>query len=98
MGRGVDVDVVSGWLRRHHNGMDRESEARALREVQERLNQRFPYVGIKVVEAAVRVAHSKLTGPVRDFVPVLVEHEARDRLAQMVDYSLPESPRGVVRG
>jgi len=64
VGRGVDVDVVSGWLRRHHDGMDRESEARALREVQERLNQRFPYVGIKVVEAAVRVAHLKLTGPV----------------------------------
>jgi hypothetical protein len=34
-----------------------------------------------VVEAAVRLAHSELTGPVRDFVPVLVEHAARDRLA-----------------
>jgi hypothetical protein len=79
--------------------MDRELETRALREVQERLTQRFPYVGAEVVEAAVRVAaYSKLTGPVRDFVPVLVEHEARQRLAHIVDYSSPPSERQLVSG
>lgn len=76
--------------------MDHELETRALQEVQERLTQRFPYLGAEVVEAAVRVAYSKLTGPVRDFVPVLVEHEARQRLAQMVDYSSPLPRRHLV--
>ncbi|GAA2502299.1 hypothetical protein GCM10009858_45520 [Terrabacter carboxydivorans] len=54
---------------------------RALREVQTRLQTRFPDLDPEVVEAAVRLAHSEMTGRVRDFVPVLVEHAARDRLA-----------------
>ena len=61
--------------------MDRHDEVAALGEVKERLAERFPDLGPDVVEAAVRVAHSQLTGPIRDFVPVLVEHIARDRLA-----------------
>ena len=32
------------------------------------------------------------------FVPVLVEHAARERLAQMVDYSSPSSQRHLVSG
>jgi hypothetical protein len=52
--------------------------------VQERLSGRFPDIDPQVVEAAVRVAHSQLTGPIRDFVPVLVEHIARDQLGSMV--------------
>ena len=43
--------------------------------------QRFPDLDDGVVEAAVRVAHSELTGRVRDFVPVLVERVARERLS-----------------
>ena len=54
---------------------------RALADVQARLQARFPDLDSEVVEAAVRLSHSKLTGRVRDFVPVLVEHAARDRLA-----------------
>ena len=74
--------------------MDHEAEARALQDVQERLRQRFPQLAHEVVEAAVRVAHAQLTGPVRDFVPVLVEHEARERLAPLVSGSpqLDQSP------
>lgn len=64
--------------------MDAHDEVAALDEVQERLSQRFPDLGPDVVEAAVRVAHSQLTGPIRDFVPVLVEHIARDRLGSLV--------------
>ncbi|MGO4596025.1 three-helix bundle dimerization domain-containing protein [Terrabacter sp. 2RAF25] len=61
--------------------MDRTDELRALADVQARLEERFPDLDSEVVEAAVRVSHSQLTGHVRDFVPVLVEHAARDRLA-----------------
>ncbi len=49
-------------------------------EVQERLEARFPDVDRTVVEAAVRIAQSEITGPVRDFVPLLVERAARARL------------------
>lgn len=66
--------------------MDAHDEASALDEVQERLSGRFPQLEPDVVEAAVRVAHAQLTGPIRDFVPVLVEHIARDRLVSMVSH------------
>lgn len=64
-----------------HVSMDRAAEGKALAEVQARLQARFPDLHPDVVAAAVRLAHSELDGPVRDFVPVLVEHAARDRLA-----------------
>jgi len=62
--------------------MNAHDEVAALDEVQERLSQRFPDLGPDVVEAAVRVAHSQLTGPIRDFVPVFVERVARDELSR----------------
>ncbi len=71
--------------------MDRDAERRALAEVQARLEQRFPHLHPDVVAAAVTVAHQSLDGPVRDFVPVLVEHAARDRLA----FADPEAPEQV---
>ena len=58
--------------------------------VQARLQERFPELDSEVVEAAVRLSHSELTGHVRDFVPVLVEHAARDRLA----FALRDPDRG----
>lgn len=61
--------------------MDREKELAEVVGVQERLGERFPQLGPEVVEAAVRLAHSELTGDIRDFVPLLVEHAARDRLS-----------------
>lgn len=61
--------------------MDGKTEAQALTDVRDRLAERFPDLGEDVVETAVRAAHSELTGPIREFVPVLVEHAARDRLA-----------------
>lgn len=75
--------------------MDGASENKALQEVQGRLNARFPDLGDEVVEAAVRLAHSQLTGPIRDFVPILVEHAARERLAALGDYSSPHASRPV---
>ena len=63
--------------------MDERSERDALQDVQDRLKNRFPHLGHEVVEAAVRVAQAQLNGPIRDYVPVLVEHLARDRLSGM---------------
>ncbi len=53
-------------------------------EVEERLRARFPELDPTVVEAAVRVAGSEITGPVRDFVPLLAERAARERLQRLV--------------
>ncbi|MGW5237530.1 three-helix bundle dimerization domain-containing protein [Monashia sp. NPDC004114] len=62
-----------------------------MEEVVARLSERFPGVALEVIEAAVRVAHEGLEGPVRDYVPVLVEHAARDRIAAFADR--PDSPQ-----
>ncbi len=61
--------------------MDRSDEARAVDSVIDRLAAHFPDVPRVQVESVVREEHHRLDGnPIRDFVPVLVEHEARDRL------------------
>ena len=61
--------------------MNAEEEARAVDQVIDRLAQRFPDVPRDRVAAIVGEEHLGLEGnPIRDFVPVLVEHEARDRL------------------
>lgn len=75
--------------------MDRAAERKALVEVQARLEQRFPHLHPDVVGAAVSLAHSELDGPVRDFVPVLVEHAARDRLASVEPGSPAAAPGDV---
>ena len=62
--------------------MDDEHEQLAMDDVRERLCQLFPELDPAVVEAAVRLSYAELTeSPIRDFVPILVEHAARDRLA-----------------
>jgi hypothetical protein len=45
----------------------------------------------------VRLAHSELTGGIRDYVPVLVEHNARDRLAAIAEQQDP-APTGSASG
>ncbi len=71
--------------------MEPEAEQRALDDVRSRLQQRFPHVDSAIIEAAVRSAHTELTGRVRDFVPVLVEHVARDRLS-ILTVDAPRQP------
>jgi hypothetical protein len=63
--------------------MDPAHEARAMAEVQERLEERFPDLDPTVVAAAIQTAAAGITGPVRDFIPVLVERAARQRLEQV---------------
>jgi hypothetical protein len=70
--------------------MDPAHEERAIAEVQVRLEARFPDLDPTVVEAAVRLAQAEITGPVRDFVPLLVEKAARDRLQQARDGGGPD--------
>ena len=61
--------------------MNAEEEARAVDQVVDRLAARFPDVSRDRVAAIVGEEHLELEGnPIRDFVPVLVEHEARERL------------------
>jgi hypothetical protein len=61
--------------------MNAEEEARAVDQVVDRLAARFPDVSRDRVAAVVGEEHVELEGnPIRDFVPVLVEHEARERL------------------
>jgi hypothetical protein len=72
--------------------MDKDLEAKEIDEVCQRLAVRFPQLGAEVIEGAVRLAHSELTGGIRDFVPVLVEHNARDRLAAFAAERTNEQP------
>lgn len=56
---------------------------RALGDVVDRLAAKFPALSREYIEDVVQQEHSLLdTGRVRAFVPVLVEHAARDRLAR----------------
>jgi hypothetical protein len=56
-------------------------EREAVEQVFERLTVRFPEVPVETVRQTVHKIHDDLDGPVRDYVPLLVEHAARDALA-----------------
>ncbi|MCH6469472.1 three-helix bundle dimerization domain-containing protein [Sinomonas terrae] len=73
--------------------MERQTEIQALKNVRSRLGARFPDLGEEAVAAAVSRASEEMTGPVRDYVPVLVERVARDRLARLRDHpGAPAAP------
>ncbi len=60
-------------------------EDRAITEVTARLARRFPAVSAEAVRETVRLAYQNFAGrPVRDFVPVLVEREAKQTLANRI--------------
>lgn len=73
-----------------------EEEAQAIAKVISRLRQKFSEVAPQEVENIVHEEHWALSGrPVRDFVPVLVEHEAKQRLRALrvpASNSVPRSP------
>lgn len=63
--------------------MAKETEAQALIAVIERLTGRFPDCPRAEIESVVAEEHGKLSeGPIRDYVPILVERAAKVRLAQ----------------
>ena len=62
--------------------MGATEELRALTGVVNRLAEKFPQVPKEQIEDVVQQEHRSLdSGRVRDFVPLLVEHAARDGLA-----------------
>lgn len=65
-----------------HQYVARHDESQALEDVRARLVQRFPDLDADTVNAAVDAAYAQLTGPIRDYVPVLVERAARDLLSR----------------
>ena len=67
-------------------------EAEAIESVCARLAQRYPEVDADTVERTVRQIHERLDGPVRDYVPVLVEHMARDELSRMSEVRETSGP------
>lgn len=72
--------LATEWLVLDAGGVDDEHEAHALQLVLDRLQRRFADVAPEVVQAAVDSSHAALTGPIRDFVPLLVERAAAERL------------------
>jgi hypothetical protein len=62
---------------------DPVAEEVAVEQVIERLTGKFPETSPIEIAAVVREEHGKLAdSPIRTFIPVLVEHEARDRLRE----------------
>ncbi|MEL4356410.1 MULTISPECIES: glycogen debranching protein GlgX [unclassified Luteococcus] len=55
-------------------------EWREVQGVIARLGLGFPELPAQTVRATVEQVYAELTGPIRDFVPVLIEREARQRL------------------
>lgn len=65
--------------------MSTESEARALDAVRHRLESKFPATDPSVVHLAVSVSYETLRDArIREFIPVLVEREASDKLDDLV--------------
>jgi len=61
--------------------MEHVDEDHAIAEVIDRLAIRFDAIPRAEIDSVVRAEHAKLLGnPIRDYVPVLVEHAAKARL------------------
>lgn len=56
-------------------------EHRALEQVCSRLAGGFPEVPVRTVQLTAHDVHQRFDGRVRDFLPILVEREAKNRLA-----------------
>lgn len=62
--------------------MNIDDELKAIDNVVDRLAERFPHIPRPSIEQTVREEHQALAdGPIRDYVPVLVEHAVRARLS-----------------
>jgi hypothetical protein len=56
------------------------NEFEAVEQVSQRLVAQFSTVPVATVRAVVQEIHARLDGPVRAYVPLLVERGAKDRL------------------
>jgi hypothetical protein len=65
--------------------MDRSDEDRAISEVVERLAKQFPRLPADEVAQVVSQARPEFDNvPIRDFVPLFVERDAKARLRQLI--------------
>jgi hypothetical protein len=61
--------------------MNRPDEERQIADVVERLEERYPGVSTEQIEVIVAEQVALLDGnPIRDYIPRLVEHGAKERL------------------
>jgi hypothetical protein len=64
--------------------MDPDHEAQGIAAVIDRLAERFPGIDRASVESIVDRTHRELEGnPIRDYIPVLVDRTAKDRLRRI---------------
>lgn len=73
-------------------------EALALEHVREVLASRFPTLDPTTVKSVVVEVHASLNGPVRDYVPLLVERASRDRLRALAARASSHSEAQTIRG
>lgn len=65
---------------------DIADESAAMEQVVERLSERFPATDVEIVRQTVAEVHSQFADAhVRDFLPVLIEREAKKRLKKLED-------------
>ena len=65
--------------------MNQLQEDQGIAKVVDHLAEKFPTLGRLRVEQVVDEAHSLLRGnPIRDYVPVLVQRTAKNRLSRMM--------------
>ena len=78
---GLADSVAPGGRRSLTGSMKQHDEAQAVALVSVRLRERFPGVSGETIDEVVSGCHREYDGrPIRDFVPILVERQARDRL------------------
>ena len=58
-------------------------EPQAIEHVRTRLTERFPDLPPETVSLTVQSIHGQFDGRIHDYVPILVEREARSRLEAM---------------
>ena len=76
----MDERVAQASALSHASRVD-DQERRAIEELVDRLRAAYPDVPAETVDTAVQAATAELANhPIRDFVPVLVERGARERL------------------
>jgi hypothetical protein len=74
-------------------GMIADTERHAIEHVAQRLSRHFPAVDPAVVRQVVQdIYHRFDAHPTREFVPILVEEAARDRLTVMPGHSRARPP------
>lgn len=73
--------MFATWVSGNPGSMDRSEEDRAIREVVDRLSQRFPDVPTADIADTVTAVRPEFNdAPIREFVPLFVERDAKDRL------------------